>query len=178
MEILGFIDWAAVGAVIGAFAAIFFGWIAIRQQRMQVIEGNIDVLQRLNETALSNSQNLEAAFTSVISHEDAARKEGLYQGETTFEKEIIWDEEEAREIFFHFLRINRMYRAWLYHDGGIMSSIQYLQIVGNYAGTLKRAAKEYHLDRLAERGYDPRFITELERRIREANEPKVLRRVI
>ncbi len=118
--------------------------LANKQQRISMIENNLDVLQRLNETALSSEENLEAAFTSVNKSDEAT---GAYNARA------------ARQVFFHYLRINRMYRAWLLKKNDLMTIEEYNLIVKNYAGTLKRALPQMTL--LSKRGYDNEFIEEI-----------------
>lgn len=126
--------------------------IANKQQRILMIENNLDVLQRLNEIALSSPENLEAAFTSVNRTNDSTVK---------------YNEKAARKVFFHYLRINRMYRAWLLKDNELMKQEEYDLIVNNYAGTLKRAQTQMKL--LSKRGYDDRFIEEIDALITDAD---------
>ena len=126
--------------------------LANKQQRLSMIENNLDVLQRLNEVALSSPENLEAAFTSV---------------NRTDEKSGQYNEKAARKVFFHYLRINRMYRAWLLKKNGLMEDDEYNLIVDNYAGTLKRAQTQMKL--LSKRGYDDSFIEEITELIKAAD---------
>lgn len=126
--------------LLAAGITAFFAWQRHRQERIFALERNLDIQQRLNEIALSSEENLKAAFTSV-------RDDGVY------------DQEKAREVFFHFMRLNRMYRAWVLWKNRVLKKEDYELIVGNYARTLVKA--EPLLNDLRYRGYDENFVRDL-----------------
>ena len=139
--------------IIVGLIGIVFAYLRLRQQRILALEGNLAVQQHLNELALASSENLKAAFMSV-------RDDGEY------------DEEGAREVFFHYLRLNRIYRAWILWQNWVLRREDYHQIVECYAGTLKKAAPLF--DHLRHRGYPPKFIAELKRIVDRAETPPLI----
>lgn len=144
---------ALIVATIAMLSAIFFACLQLYQQRIFALERNIDILQRLNETALSSPENLKAAFTSV-------RDDGQYRPE------------EAREVYFHFLRLNRLYRAWLLRKAWALRRRDYDLVMDNYAGMLKKA--EPMLGELRHRGYPEAFIADLKTAVANASLPPLI----
>lgn len=132
---------------------LVFAGLRLHRQRILALEHNLDIQQRLNELALANDKNLKAAFCSV-------RDDGEY------------DEDGAREVFFHYLRLNRIYRAWVLWQNWVLRSEDFLQIIDSYAGTLKKAAPMF--DSLRHRGYPPAFIAELTRAVDKAEAPPLI----
>lgn len=108
------------------------------------MEQNFDVLQKINETALSSKENLEAAIRSVNPNDEI-------------------DEKEARKIFFHFMRINRLMRMYEYSKVGFISQGEADRIVDAHIGTLKEAMPM--LNKFNQRGYPPDFIEYLNAKI-------------
>lgn len=126
-----------------------------KNQRLSAFEQNFDVLQRLNQLALSSEKNVIAAVKSVRTEDDIGA-------------------DEARIVFFHFLRINRMLRAWKYRNEGVISNIEYQEIIENYAGTLKEAKEEQSgklIDALKQRGYPRQFMIDLSQAIDSSDYP-------
>ncbi|MEL7106097.1 MAG: hypothetical protein AAGM21_09255 [Pseudomonadota bacterium] len=138
---------SAVSLVLPAIALVFV-FLQFRQQRILALEQNLDILQRLNEIALESPENLKAAVTSVAP--DAA-----------------YDEEESRKIFFHYLRINRLYRAWILRRNFVLRDRDYRDIMDNYAGTLRGILPYW--DSLQKRGYSEKFFKDLRKEVEKAN---------
>ncbi|MEE3072456.1 MAG: hypothetical protein VX378_15265, partial [Pseudomonadota bacterium] len=109
---------------------------------------------RLNELALANDENLKAALSSV--------------------KDIgEFDPVAARELFFHWHRINRMYRAWFLWKKWVIRKKDYENIVKNYATTLRLKAGP-QLATLGQRGYENDFIIDLMAAIKNAKDPDAI----
>ena len=121
-----------------------------RKDQITALERNFDVLQRLNETALESKQNLEAAVKSVHADDTV-------------------EAPQARIIFFHYLRINRLHRAWEYQQIGVLKKSDMDRIFENYAGTLKSA--QFVIGELCERGYPKDFVRDLKDAVEKAKKP-------
>lgn len=124
---------------------------------LSVMEQNFNVLQRINETALSSKENLEAAIRSVNPNDEI-------------------EEKEARKIFFHFMRINRLMRVYEYTKVGFISKGESDRIVDAHIGTLKEAMPM--LDKLNQRGYPSDFIEYLNMKVSKCDRASSLSRII
>lgn len=145
---------AAVGSFVAAVAAvaaaIFSFWLHSferRRRRFDILEQSFDVLQRVNEKALESDDNLCAAILS-----------GNPGDKTSVE--------EARIVYFHYMRINRMFRAYEYMKGGYLSEADADRIIKPHLGTLKPVMPK--LRAILARGYPPDFIEYLLGRVSSA----------
>lgn len=147
---------AIPSAVIAAVSVVAFRKNALKD-RIAAMEQNFDVLQRLNETALQNDKNLMSAIRSATPDDEVKP-------------------EEARRIFFHYLRINRLMRAYEYGRIGVLKQEDVDRIFQSYAATLCTALPL--LDGLAERRYPSDFIDDLRKEIALAEPPTALHEVL
>jgi len=120
------------------------------KDRINVLEQNYDVLQRLNEAALLNDENLRAAVLSVRPDD-----------------RINLD--DARIIFFQYLRINRLYRAYEFFRLKVIDDDELDRIWDSYVSTLVNS--EAVIQGLSARGYPKDFVAELLKRVRAAQAP-------
>ena len=116
-----------------AFGIFFYNR---RQRQFEILEQSFDLMQRINETALSSDENLIAAVRS-----------GNLSDET--------DIEAARHAYFQYMRINRILRAYEYNRGGFLSDEQRDRIIDSHIATLKPAEK--NLRSMLEQGYPDDF---------------------
>lgn len=107
-----------------------------KQRQFEILEQSFDVMQRINEVALSSKENLNAAI-----------KSGNPLDKT--------DEKAARELYFHYMRINRLVRAYEYHQGGFLSVEHRDLIVKNHISALLPIRE--NLDTILARGYSDGF---------------------
>lgn len=117
-----------------------------RLQLFQIIEQNFDVLQRLNEAALKSGQHARAAMQSVNRDENPP-------------------EQDAMIVFFHYLRLNRMFRLYEYRRHKFIDEFEFRRVFDSYKGTLLDAVPL--LDELAPRGYPSDFIEFLKQNVAE-----------
>ena len=122
----------ALGIVI-AFLA--FRWNR-RKDRLAFIEQSFNDLQAINQLVLEDKENLLAALDSIWPEEQI-------------------DDFEARKIYLHYVRINRLYRTWNYAQQGVISKKQAQIIVQSYASVLKHHEK--YLDVMLILGYPEGF---------------------
>lgn len=148
--------WEIAGVFAGLFVA---GWAIIqffyerRRRRFEILEQSFDVLQRLNEKALETDSNLRAAILS-----------GHPEDQTPID--------EARIIYFHYMRINRMFRAYEYLRGGYITRFEADRIMAPHLGTLKPIAQK--LPAILARGYPEDFAKYLIKRVEEAKNLPVI----
>lgn len=124
---------ATTATALFAFGIFFYNR---RQRQFEILEQSFDLMQRINETALSSDENLIAAVRS-----------GNLADET--------DIEAARHAYFQYMRINRILRAYEYNRGGFLSDEQRDRIIDSHIATLKPAEK--NLRSMLERGYPEDF---------------------
>lgn len=115
-----------------------------RKDRMAALEQNFEVLQQFNELALQSDDNLIAAMKSVVPDDELTA-------------------ERARIVFFHYLRMNRMLRAYEFGRVGALRNSDVERIIDSYAPALKEAAADFHV--LRQRGYPEDFIDFVSKRI-------------
>ena len=137
----------SVSTAVTAFFVIGIFFYSRRQQQFDILEQSFDVLQRVNEKALESPENIMAAILSANPSE-----------ETT--------EEEARVIYFHYMRINRVFRAYEYWRGGFITEEQRDRISEPQIRTLVSAVEK--LPAILERGYPDDFHDFLIPRVRNA----------
>ena len=101
------------------------------------MEQSFDVLQRINEKALENDQNVLAAVLSANPGDKMTA-------------------DEARIIYFHYMRINRIFRAYEYHLGGFISSRQRDRIARPQIRTLVSVKDQ--LPEIIQRGYPEDYL--------------------
>ena len=107
-----------------------------RKDKISILESSFEYLQRINEKALESDANLIAAFKTVSSKE-----------------EISVD--NARLVYFHFMRINRIFRVYEYMRKGFLGRKEALRVIDSYLPLIKEA--EPLLPQLTKRGYPPDF---------------------
>ena len=103
-----------------------------KRDKTQAIEASFDYLQRINEKALENDENLIAAFHSVLPGD-----------------KITLD--EARVLYFHWMRLNRICRVYEYMRQGLISKKEALRVIDRYLPLLKSA--ESQMEQMLRRGY-------------------------
>ena len=124
-----------------------------RMQLFQIIEQNFDVLQRLNEAALQSGTHARAAMQSVNPDENLP-------------------EHDALVVFFHYHRLNRVFRIFEYKRHGFIEEEEFWRVFVAYRGTLLEALKI--IDRLKKRGYPEDFIDFLKKNVKEEHRaPKI-----
>lgn len=140
-------DLIAVSAVtVTAIVALFVLYFTIVAKRADFIEQSFDVLQRVNEKALSSDENLMAAVRSLAPDDALAI-------------------DKAREIYFHFMRLNRVYRVWEYRRRRLIRKSEAQAFYAATLPTLYHA--QFLLDRICERGYPTDFQKFLQRELRK-----------
>lgn len=139
----------SIAALFGV--GIFF--YSRRQRQFDILEQSFDVLQRLNEKALERDELTEAAILSGNPDDKTSR-------------------EEARIIYFHYMRINRMFRAYEYYRGWFITKNQRDRIIAPHLGTLVPILPK--LPAILERGYPEDFREFLVRKVESASVPSVI----
>jgi len=132
------------------FGVFFWG---LRQRQFDFLEQSFDLLQRINEKALENDKNAIAAIKSGNPNDNTKA-------------------EEARIIYFHYMRINRMFRAYEYRRGWFITTKQRDRIINPHLGTLKPVLEK--LPAILDRGYPPDFRDFLIKRVSNASLLKVI----
>ncbi|MBL4784616.1 MAG: hypothetical protein JKY49_04225 [Cohaesibacteraceae bacterium] len=134
-----------IASVVTASMVVWIFYRSRRQHQFDFLEKSFDVLQRLNEKALSSSANLEAVVKS---------------GNITDKTKAG----EARILYFHYMRINRTYRAYEYWRGGYISKEVRDRISDPYWGSYRYLLEKplgksdkSKLERMLERGYPKDF---------------------
>ncbi len=140
----------AAGFVIGIFL------YNKKQQQFDFLEQSFDVLQRINEKALESPEHSLAAVLS-----------GNPNDKTT--------KEDAFIVYFHYMRINRIFRAFEYCNGGFITKEQRDRICSPAIPTLVPILDK--LPAILERGYPAgdstnSFAEFLIPLVREANVPR------
>ena len=97
-----------------------------------------DSLQRINEKALESKANLFAAIKSDNTKLPTTK------------------EEDARILYFHYMRLNRIFRAYEYKRGKFITNNQLNKIIQPHRAILSDALKS--LGPIAYRKYDKKFI--------------------
>lgn len=99
-----------IGALFSGFVALIVHLYSRRQNRAAILEQSFNALQRINEAALRSDENLIAAINSV-------------RGDETV------DVGQARIYYFHYMRINRLFRAYEYWNNGLISKKTAMRII-------------------------------------------------
>ena len=126
----------AVSTTVAAVFVVGVFFYNRRQHRFDFIERSFDVLQRVNEKALESPENALAAIRSATPNDET-------------------DEDEAMLIYFHYMRINRIFRAYEYWNGGFITEEQRDRISSSQIKMLVPIKDK--LERMLERGYPPDF---------------------
>lgn len=143
-----------IALVAALFAGLSFWWTR-RKDTFTFMEQSFTDLQSINEKILENSENIKAAIKSV--HPD----------------DTISDE-DARQIYINYMRINRIFRAWFYHDRKFIKEADATYIINSHIGVLKNF-HENHTERLKEmlsRSYPDDFGKDLMKLLESTNMPK------
>ncbi len=151
------LNWASVWVPL--FSVIFAVWSYYKyykKNRFDIMEKSFDALQRINEQALESDKNLLAAIQS-----------GNPLDKTT--------KDEARIIYFWYMRINRIFRAYEYRRGRFISQNQADRIMYPAIGTLKSAMPK--INAILERGYPEDFTEWLVVEIEESKAPELISEV-
>ena len=109
---------AALMSVISAMIVLVIYFRSKRQFRVEFLENSFDLLLRLNEKALESDKNLAAVLKSI----NRADETGI---------------EEARILYFHYMRINRTYRAYEFNREKFISDGMRDRISAPYFGSYK-----------------------------------------
>lgn len=125
-----------VSAILSVGSALYIFLYQRRQNSFNILEQSFDVLQRINEKALESSENSLAAVRSCNPDDKTTA-------------------EQARIIYFHYMRINRIFRAYEYVRGGYLSQELGDRIIEPHLGTLVSVLPI--LPSIMERGYPPDF---------------------
>lgn len=150
---------SALSAVSAAAAAGVAIWVVVyggKQRRFQILEDSFDVLQRINEAALASEANALAAIRSANPADQATP-------------------EEARIIYFHYMRINRIFRAYEYWRGGFLSEKERERVIAPQLRTL--VSIQESLPAIVERGYPDDFLDFLIPAVRSASESRPIDRL-
>ena len=123
--------------ILGLIVAVLAAQWNRRKDKLTVIEQSFAELQSFNELALSDKKSLEAAILSANPDDE-------------------FNEEKARIVYVHFLRINRMFRSWMYYQYKILNETQAREIILGHARTLK-SISESKLRKMMQRGYPDEF---------------------
>lgn len=126
----------SLSTAVAAFFVIGIFLYNRKQRQFEILEQSFDLMQRLNEVALSSDDNLIAAIKSGNPLDNTGVEAG-------------------REIYFHYMRINRLVRAYEYHRGGFLSLEQRDRIIDNHISTLRPILA--NLDAILARGYPDDF---------------------
>ncbi|MEL7026005.1 MAG: hypothetical protein AAGO57_02080 [Pseudomonadota bacterium] len=143
----------SVASAVTAFFVIGIFFYNRRQQQFDILEQSFDVLQRVNEKALESSDNVLAAVRSANPDDTTG-------------------EEEARIIYFHYMRINRIFRAYEYCSGGFITEEQRDRISEPQIRTLVSVVDK--LPAILERGYPDDFHDFLIPLVRAAQPAKII----
>ncbi len=108
-----------------------------RKDRMEIIEKSYIEMQKFNETVLANKDSLKAAIMAVNPDRE-------------------YDDEKARISYINLMRINRLYRVWLYAKEKFITENERDIIINSHARTLK-SIDSIELSALLQRGYTPDF---------------------
>jgi hypothetical protein len=145
MDLVGAISIAA--AVFSIGSAIFIFFHQRRERRFDFLEQSFDALQRINEKALESDENVLAAIRSANPADETSAEEG-------------------RHIYFHYMRINRIFRAYEFMRGGFLGPSDAERIIGPQLGTLVSIVPQ--LPPILERGYPADFRDYLLQRVSAA----------
>lgn len=124
-----------------------------KRARFNIMEQSFDALQRINEKALESDLNLLAAIQSA----------------NPMDKTPV---DEARIIYFHYMRINRIFKAYEYRRGRFISQRQANRIMQPHFGALKGAMPKF--DAIMARGYPEDFTVWLKKKIEKSEAPSLL----
>lgn len=127
----------SISTAVAAFFVIGIFFYSRRQQQFDILEQSFDVLQRLNEKALESPENVLAAIQSANPDDKTGVKEG-------------------KRIYFHYMRVNRVFRAYEYCRGKYITEEQRDRIANPQIRTLVSVADK--LPAILERGYPNDFI--------------------
>lgn len=151
---LSIVEYIPIGLSCLAIAISVWGYFYHHKRaRFDIMEQSFDALQRINEKALDSDLNLLAAIQSG----NPLDRTG---------------EDEARLIYFYYMRINRVFRAYEYRRGKFINQRQADRIMQPAIGTLKGALPK--IDAILSRGYPEDFIVWLKKRIENADAPKLI----
>lgn len=149
-------DYAHLSQIIGAIFTIVIAYLVYRHTKkmdsISFYEQSFDALQEINAVALSSEENLRAAIASVGGGEE------------------YYDDSKARIFYFHYMRINRLYRAYEYrkaHKWNFFARRSADRIISSHITSIKRA--EPFLTTLMERGYPEDFRVFLKERLAKSN---------
>ena len=143
----------SVSTAVTAFFVVGIFFYNRRQQQFDILEQSFDILQRVNEKALESPENVLAAIRSASPNDKT-------------------EVEEAMRIYFHYMRINRVFRAYEYCRGGFITEEQRNRISEPQIRTLISVADK--LPAMLERGYPDDFHDFLIPRVRNAKPVKLI----
>ncbi len=143
----------SVSTAVTAFFVIGIFFYNRRQQQFDILEQSFDVLQRVNEKALESRSNVLAAIRSANPDDKT-------------------DADEAMFVYFHYMRINRVFRAYEYCRGGFITEEQRDRISEPQIRTLVSVVDK--LPAILERGYPDDFHDFLIPRVRAARPAKLI----
>ena len=139
---------STLSAVVTALVAIWIFYYSKKQRQYEFLQQSIDVLQRINEKALESDENVLAAIKSA-------------------NPEDCTSIDEARRIYFHYMRINRIYRTYEFLQAGYITKKLAEKVFQPYIPTLKSI--EDKLPNIMHRGYPHDFKDWLVKKVKESN---------
>lgn len=144
---------AAISTSITTLVAIWIFFYSRKQMQFDILEQSFDVLQRINEKALESNSNVIAAMKSGNPEEST-------------------DAADALIVYFHYMRINRMFRAYEYWKGNFITTEQRDRIIVPHLGTLKPILEQLPI--IMQRGYPKDFIEFLVTEVKKAKVPDLI----
>ena len=137
-----------------SFACLQYWWVR-RKDTFVFLEQSFTDLQSINEKILESSENLKATIKAT--HPDDTISE-----------------DDARQIYINYMRINRIFRAWFYHDRKFIKRKDAMYIIDSHIGVLKNFHEnhEHRLREMLSRSYPDDFSAFLMRHLKDAEMPK------
>lgn len=127
----------AAVAFFGVVISIIIYFFQRRRRQIEILEKNFEYLQRINEMALSGSDNVVAAMRSI-------------------RRDEVFTIEEAKIYYFNYMRLNRLFRMWIYMQKRIVSKKDALELIRAGLPSVKEAEGDLH--NLLIRAYPIEFI--------------------
>ena len=144
---------ANLASLVTAAVAFYIFLYSKKQQRFLILEQSFDVLQRINEKALESDLNACAAVQSANPQDKMSAP-------------------DARILYFHYMRINRIFRVFEYYQGGFILWPEAERIITPQVKTLVSVKNK--LPFILERGYPPEFATFLMQRVELSSLPSII----
>lgn len=150
-------DLQVIADTVFKLSPILLGVVALlyqfRQKKFEILEQSFDVMQRVNELVVSSDENVRAGLPVVNGDEI--------------------DQLSARRMYFTYMRINRIFRAYEYSRGFFLTRRERDRIVDSYIGSL--VDNPMITEEFLERGYPRDFREFLLERIKKHQAFKPIR---